>query len=57
MSVEAEFCRECWQEIDDSRDPATLGDEDVARIYFDLPDEFLSTERISCPSAEMPSRS
>lgn len=55
----AAFCRECWSEIEDDRDPWLLPDEEVAAIYFDLhAEEFLSTDRISCdPGTVAPDRS
>ncbi len=44
----AEFCREYWSEIADDRDPDTLDDEEIARIYFELhPDEYLQTDRVA----------
>ncbi|QOT72305.1 hypothetical protein H5V43_03940 [Sphingobium fuliginis] len=47
MSEVAAYCRECWTEISDARDPATLDDETVASSYFDnREDEHLSTDRI-----------
>jgi hypothetical protein len=51
MAEVAEYCREWWHETDDPRDPVTLDDETVAAVYFDANDlEFLTTERITCPS-------
>lgn len=47
MAEVAEFCREYWLEIHDSRDPKTLGDEEVTSIYFARhPNELLTTRHI-----------
>lgn len=35
----AGFCRERWDDTGDSRDPTTLDDADVTRIYFDASDQ------------------
>ncbi|CUS45931.1 hypothetical protein MGWOODY_Smn3179 [hydrothermal vent metagenome] len=46
MAEVAAYCRECWTEIGDARDPGTLDDEVIASAYFDKrPDEHLSTDR------------
>ena len=39
MAEVASFCREWWSEIRDTRDPATLPDEDAGSIYFDAHEE------------------
>lgn len=47
MGAVAAYCREGWTEISDPRDPATLDDEAVASVYFDIHEnEHLSTDRI-----------
>jgi hypothetical protein len=47
MAEVADYCRECWSEIGDARDPATLDDEAVAGVYFDNHEnEHLSSDRI-----------
>lgn len=47
MGEVAAYCREGWTEISDPRDPATLDDEAVAGVYFDIHEnEHLSTDRI-----------
>lgn len=52
MAEIAAYCRECWSEIDDARDPATLDDESVASVYFDgRDDEHLATDRIELSSS------
>jgi hypothetical protein len=50
MAQLATFCREFWDEIDDSRDPAALDDETIVRAYFGArDDEYLSVDTIAVP--------
>lgn len=48
MGEVADYCREYWDEVADDRDAATLDDEEVASIYFELhPNEYLETDRVA----------
>ncbi|MFB9062225.1 MULTISPECIES: DUF5983 family protein [Sphingobium] len=52
MEKIGEFCREWWDQINDNRDPATLGDEEVASVYSEKhPEDHVHTDRVQLEAA------